>query len=219
MIYKDFACLIPLRGGSKGIPRKNLLEINERPLYWFVAEAAIKAGIKTYISTEDEEIKLNCQENFSAIEVIDRPNELAEDHVSTEDVIEHFIETNTNHNHIILLQATSPMTKSSDITSAIEKYLKNSNKPLISVVNKHSFIWSKEGKAVNYDPLHRPRRQDWSGIFVENGAIYIFSREHFLAHKSRCLRVSTLFEMSNYTSIELDTMEDIKMISNLMKEE
>ena len=65
--FKDFVVLIPLRGGSRGIPRKNLIKINNYPLYSYVAKAAIKAGVSTYISTEDAEIRENCIANFPTI--------------------------------------------------------------------------------------------------------------------------------------------------------
>ena len=215
-LYSQFLTLIPLRGGSKGIPRKNLRILMNKPLYAHVAESSLKAGIKTYISTEDQEIMANCQSNYPDIKILPRPIELATDTASTESVVNHFINNIANLNHIILLQATSPLTSSLDIHSAISKYLDNDCKPLLSVVNQHFFLWSKDGKAVNYDPLKRPRRQDWDGLYIENGAIYIFSKEYFLRHGSRCADGSTLYLMNTKTLFELDTKDDLEIISGFL---
>ena len=214
--FNEFSTLIPLRGGSKGIPRKNLMILKNKPLYSYVAESSLKAGIKTFISTEDQEIMTNCQSYYPDINILRRPNDLATDTASTESVVTHFLSSIENTNHIILLQATSPLTSSLDIQSAISKYLDNGCKPLVSVVNQHFFLWSKDGKALNYDPFQRPRRQEWEGLYIENGAIYIFSREYFLDNGSRCNDRSTLYLMQTQTLFELDTNDDLKIISALL---
>ena len=139
----DFVTLIPLRGGSKGIRRKNLKNINKKPLLYYVIRASLDAGIRTVISTEDSEIKTVCQSLFQNINVIDRPEELARDNSSTEDVIEHFLQIDSIVNNIILLQATSPLTSSNDIKEAINLYKTNTNKSLLSVTKSHQFIWDK----------------------------------------------------------------------------
>ena len=139
----DFVTLIPLRGGSKGIRRKNLKNINKKPLLYYVIRASLDAGIRTVISTEDSEIKTVCQSLFQNINVIDRPEELARDNSSTEDVIEHFLQIDSIVNNIILLQATSPLTSSNDIKKAINLYKANPNKSLLSVTQSHQFIWDK----------------------------------------------------------------------------
>ena len=214
--FNEFSTLIPLRGGSKGIPRKNLRILKNKPLYSYVAESSLKAGINTFISTEDKEIMNNCHTYYPNINILPRPLELATDTASTESVVSHFLSSVENTNHIILLQATSPLTSSLDIQSAISLYLDNGCKPLVSVVNQHFFLWSKEGKALNYNPFDRPRRQEWDGLYIENGAIYIFSREYFLNNGSRCNDSSTLYIMQTKTLFELDTYEDMQIISGLL---
>ena len=214
-----FAALIPLRGGSKGIRKKNLCMLNQAPLYHYVTSASIEAKLKTFISTEDPEIKENCKNNFRSVNIVDRPMALAQDHSSTEDVIKHFIEIEPSTKHIVLLQATSPLTKSKDITMAIKKYKQHSYIPLISVVHEHSFLWNEEGEPINYDPFKRPRRQDWKGNFRENGAIYIFSKEHFKQHKSRGALKCTLFQMQKSTLYEIDDLEDLAIVSSIQEKQ
>ena len=212
-----YVTLIPLRGGSKGIPRKNLKKINGKPLFYYVAQASLSAGLKTVISTEDSEIKKQSLKLFNNIIVIDRPNIYAQGNSSTEDVIEHYLSVDRKVENIILLQATSPITSANDIQKSIKLFEKNNYKPLVSVVNCHSFIWSKDGKPQNYEPLKRPRRQDWDGYYVENGAIYIFTRRHFENNRCRCSNKSTLYEMKSNSIFEIDDLDDLEVISCILK--
>ncbi len=213
----NFVSLIPLRGGSKGIPRKNLLQLNGSPLFAFTVKASLLAGLNTYMSSEDLEIKETCQTLFPSVEIIDRPSQLAQDSSSTEDVIKHFLEVESKYEHVVLLQATSPLTRAIDIEEAIAMYLNNSCIPLVSVVRKHSFFWDESGKPLNYKPQNRPRRQDWKGVLQENGAIYIFSREHFNKYKCRASHSCTLFEMQSKSAYEIDEMEDLNIVASIMK--
>tara|TARA_Y100001968_G_scaffold288085_1_gene290052 strand:- start:93 stop:782 length:690 start_codon:yes stop_codon:yes gene_type:complete len=215
---EEFVTLIPLRGGSKGIPRKNLKNLCGKPLFTYVVEASINSGLKTFISSEDNEIKEICKNLFKDLIIINRPNEIARDTSSTEEVIEHFLEVEKKCQHIILLQATSPLTTNDDINNAIKQYILNHKRPLISVVTEHSFIWDNNGKPLNYNPFKRPRRQDWDGINKENGAIYIFSRDHFKKHKCRANKQVTLFRMQNKTKYEIDELEDFKILSAILKQ-
>ena len=215
----EFVSLIPLRGGSKGIPRKNLKILSGKPLFSYVVEASINSGIRTVISTEDQEIKKLCKQLFKDSEVIDRPHEIATDTSTTEEVIEHFLKIEKDHKHIILLQATSPLTNSNDINGAINQYIKNEAIPLLSVVNEHCFIWDNYGKPINYDPFNRPRRQDWDGINIENGAIYIFSRHHFEKNKCRAGERVTLYKMNNKTKYEIDEIEDFEILSSILNQQ
>ena len=79
-----------------------------------------------------------------------------------------------------------------------------------------SFYWSNEGRPINYDPLKRPRRQDWDGVYKENGAIYIFSRTHFERYQCRAAEKCNLYKMSSKSSIEIDDLDDLEIVSNLM---
>ena len=153
---------------------------------------------------------------FPKVIVQERPKELASDHSSTEDVIHYFIDNN-DCDHIILLQATSPLTRSHQIISALDLYFKNDCRPLVSGTRQHCFLWNNDGNPINYRPTNRPRRQDWEGTFVENGAIYIFKKQEFLDFKTRCKEPCTLFEMDYLTSIELDSKSDWNLLEYLVK--
>tara|TARA_Y100001968_G_C19347290_1_gene712775 strand:- start:689 stop:1348 length:660 start_codon:yes stop_codon:yes gene_type:complete len=216
MSTSDFSSLIPLRGGSKGIPKKNIIMLKNKPLFWYVTNASVQSGIETYISTEDEAIKALALNYFDDINILDRPKEIALDTSTTEEVIEHFIKNNVTAKHIVLLQATSPLTTRKDIEEAIKTYLNNACKPLLSVVHEYSFLWNKQGQALNYNPIKRPRRQDWEGNYKENGAIYIFSRKHFEEYKCRLSDNCSLYLMRSKTSVEIDNEEDLEIVTSLM---
>jgi N-acylneuraminate cytidylyltransferase len=212
----NYIALLPLRGGSQGIPRKNILPFMEKPLFTWSANAAISAGIPLVISTDDSEIKSYIKKYTPTARVLERPKELATNTASTESVISHFLD-NTECDHIILLQATSPMTLSSHLTDAVKLYLKEGCKPLVSGTRQHTFHWSEDGTPINYDPRSRPRRQDWKGTFIENGAFYIFSRKDFEANLSRCAPPCTLYEMESLHSIEIDTQFDWLLLEMVAK--
>tara|TARA_B100001250_G_C19808396_1_gene794550 strand:+ start:2664 stop:3329 length:666 start_codon:yes stop_codon:yes gene_type:complete len=215
-MIEDFVVLIPLRGGSKGLSKKNLRLFNGKPLFTWCTNAALNANLKVIISTECQDIKDSVQKFCPKAIIQDRPLSLATDTSSTEDVIKFFIQE-YNYNNIILLQATSPLTLTSDIKLAIEYYKKCLYRPLVSGIRKHIFAWGDEGYSLNYDPMNRPRRQDWKGCFVENGAIYIFQRNDFELFNSRCPEPCTLFEMTKYTSVEIDSEEDLIYLESLNK--
>ena len=203
----NFAAICPLRGGSKGIPKKNIRNFNQKPLFWWVSTAIHKSNIKLYISTEDEEITSSVHKYTPYAEIIKRPNELATDTASTESVIAHALPY-IQQEHIILIQATSPLTNECHISEAIDLYFSNKCRPLITGTRSHHFIWSDDGMSINYNPQKRPRRQDWNGTFIENGAFYIFQKSNFLEYGTRCNPPCTLFTMGSDHSIEIDTEQD-----------
>ncbi|MCX6123832.1 MAG: acylneuraminate cytidylyltransferase family protein [Proteobacteria bacterium] len=209
--------LLPLRGGSRGIPGKNIRPFLNRPLFTWCATAAIDAGLRLIISTDDDSIRAAVRKHTPAAELLDRPDEFATDTASTEAVIAHALEV-IPCDHILLLQATSPLTTTRHLQEAIAAYVVGGCKPLLSGTRQHHFLWNIDGTPVNYNPSNRPRRQDWSGIFVENGAFYIFSRKDFETRNSRCPPPCTLYCMEQEHAIELDTLNDWFVLEQLAKE-
>jgi len=216
MCYQDFSILIPLRGGSKSIPRKNVKLMAGKPLCFWVIEAALKlSGSKVYVSTEDYQIRKLIEDAYPDLVVIDRPVDLSMDDTSTEAVVDHFLSCVDSH-HVILMQATSPLTCAADLQEAIALYLQNDEKSLITCVRKHQFVWSEDGIPLNYDPHQRPRRQDWNGCLVENGAFYIFSKRSFQERSCRCTPPATIYEMPAVHSVEIDEPNDWIIVESLL---
>lgn len=216
--------LIPARGGSKGIIKKNLKDVLGKPLIEHTFEAVKHSKLlnKTFVSTDDEDI-IKHTNKFNLIP-IERPKNIAADLSPMSDVIEHFI----NHSlkveyfedvNIVLLQPTSPLRDGNDIDKAILSYERSSANCLVSVrkskdpIHK-SFYLGKNGSLITiFDEkdAHK-RRQDLQKTFHPNGAIYIFSIKSFLHHREIPLNHSIPFYMDDLKSIDIDTLDDIKYL-------
>jgi len=216
---KKIVALIPLRGGSKSIPYKNIKKINKKPLAYWVCSAASKSKYidHVYISTEDKKIKKIVEKFGFGVTVIERPAKYAQDESSTESVMIHFSK-NINFDILVTLQATSPLTSEKDIDDAIERFFKEKSDSLLTGVVTKRFFWdTKKKKPINYNFLKRPRRQKFQGVFMENGAFYITKKEILKKYNNRLGGNISFFEMNEQTSVELDEPQDWKNVENLLK--
>lgn len=218
---KNFA-FIPVRGGSKSIPLKNIKKFCDMPLVYWTAKAANDCPqiSEVYISTDSEKISETVKSfQLEKIKIVGRSEETAKDSASTESAMLEFAE-NFLFDNIILIQATSPLLETSDLSGGLEKFFKGNYDSLLSAVRQKRFIWlENDGSAVaqNYNPQNRPRRQDWEGYFVENGAFYITSREKFLQSKCRISGRIGLYEMAEETYFEIDEPSDWLIMENLKR--
>lgn len=222
--YKTVA-FIPVRGGSKSIKLKNIKKLCGKPLVAWVAEAALKCKFidKVFICTDSEVIKATVNKYFQneeKIECIDRPKETATDTASTESVMLYFANTYNNFDNIILIQATSPLLTEIDLNNAITYYRDNKYDSMLSVVRQKRFVWSKSLNntylPLNYDYFKRPRRQEFDGFLVENGAFYITKRENLLESKCRLSGKIGIYEMEEYSYFEMDEISDWQIIENIL---
>jgi len=221
---------IPVRGGSKSIPLKNIKLINGKPLvYWTVKAACLCKYIdEVFIATDSDEIQAvveNFKNNdesdiFAKSKVIGRSGETATDTASTESAMIEFANKYTFDN-IVLIQATSPLLESSDLDKGFEVFAKNDTDSVISVVRQKRFNWQVDSNGfatpLNYDVFNRPRRQEFDGYFVENGAFYITSKNSLLSTKNRISGRIKAVEMKEDTFFEIDEPSDWIIIESLMK--
>jgi CMP-N-acetylneuraminic acid synthetase len=203
--------LIPLRGGSKGVLKKNIKMLNGKPLCAWVLEAASRATSidEVYVSTDCEEIIETVDSLNLAIKILKRPYELATDGSSTESVIVHFSKS-VEFDRLVTIQATSPLLKSVHLDEAIAKFGLDKLDSLLSVWRLRQFLWNEDGAPLNYDPLIRPRRQDFSGQIVENGAFYISTRKQIEKTLCRVGGKVGFYEMTETESVEIDELIDFK---------
>ncbi|SRR5574344_513127 len=202
---------IPARGGSKGIKNKNIIPINQKPLiYWSLLACENCPEIeKTFVSTDSEDIKNVVEKfGFKKVQIIQRSPETASDKATSESALIEFC-NNFEFDKVVFLQATSPLTTSNDLSGALKKIEEEKTNSLISVVNNYQFLWDKNKEPINYDLKNRPRRQDWDGYFVENGAFYISSRENILKSKCRISGKISFWQMPVKTLFEIDNIDDI----------
>lgn len=212
---------IPLRKNSKGILGKNKKKLLGRPLFsWVLTEAIFSNLDVVYIFTDDTDIIAYVQEHFkwtNKVIALERSMENAEDTSSTEDAILEFSKRiDHNYKSFCLLQATSPFTTRADINRALEKNSQPNIDSVLSVVNTHRFIWSKEGKSLNYDYEKRPRRQDFDGLLIENGAIYTTSKKALLASGNRLSGTISPIEMAEDSLTEIDSETDWQIAEQLL---
>lgn len=214
---------IPIRGGSKSIPLKNIKSINGKPLvYWTLLAAQNCPEIdEIYVATDSREISETVKGfDFNKVRVIGRSPENATDTASTESVMLEFA-MNHDFDDIILIQATSPMLTSKDLSKGVKEYKKEDVDSVLSVVRQKRFIWNSDGRYVkpgNYDIFSRPRRQEFEGFLVENGAFYITSRQLLLSSKCRISGRIAAVEMAEETYFEIDEPSDWIIVEHLMKQ-
>lgn len=209
--------IIPIRSGSKGIPHKNIKLFNKKPLIWWTLNALENSNVDKIIVASDDQHYLKIIEsfNFTKVNLFKRTQECSTDTATSESVLLEVISGLNLNDDIIFVQATSPLTTPKDFNKGIELYKEYDS--VLSGVKQQRFIWDKEGNPLNYDYKKRPRRQDWEGYFVENGAFYINSSDNILKHKNRLSGNIGLYEMDEFHYHEIDSIQDWVILENLQK--
>lgn len=213
---------IPARGGSKSIPLKNIKTFCGKPLiYWNLkALSEVEDVDAIYVSTDSLEIEAVVRGlGIDKVSVYKRSSENASDDATTESAILEFIkDENISPDSIfILAQATSPLTRAEDFMGAITQFKSSGSDSLLSCVRTKRFFWGDDGKPLNYDYENRPRRQDFKGTLMENGAFYISTVRNVLDSKNRISGKIDTYEMPEYTAIEIDEPEDWYVAETLMR--
>lgn len=218
---KSILAIIPARGGSKGVPRKNVKKLCGKPLIAWTIEEALKSKYidKLVVSTEDEEIAQISKEYGS--QVIKRPIELANDNSSVNDTVSsvlNFLKSNEGYEPslILLLQCTSPFRKARHIDEAIYKLSVSNAYSVVSVVKEENPIWwtkvIKENHYIeDYIEFDRKKykvRQDFPELYRLNGAIYIVKAEEFYKNSSLDVSNTIAYEMNKLDSIDIDNEID-----------
>lgn len=213
MAFQHIA-VIPLRAGSKSIPKKNLKPLLGRPLFDWALQAARASGVfeNVWIATDSEEVASLAGERGAAIYW--RSPESATATAPTESVLLEFLDAHPT-DVLTLIQATSPLTRPEHFREAAQLLQRGSLDSLVTVTRQHRFRWSAEGEALNYDPVHRPRRQDWPGELHENGAFYMTRSSILMSLKSRLGGRIGVYEMPPATAFEIDEPDDWIILEQL----
>lgn len=212
---------IPVRCGSKSIPFKNIKEFCGKPMvYWNLEALQNSTNIdKIFVATDCEEIKSVVNSfGFSKVEVYDRDPQNAVDTASTESVMLEFIgKQNFKANDLFfLVQATSPLTQTKDFDDAIKTLKNQKADSLLSCVRTKRFYWNEDGTPYNYDYKNRPRRQDFDGMLMENGAFYINTIANIKKDQNRLSGKVAIHEMEEFTAVEIDEEDDWLIAEKLM---
>jgi YrbI family 3-deoxy-D-manno-octulosonate 8-phosphate phosphatase len=218
--------VIPARGGSKGVPGKNLRRIGGRSLL-ARAVAAARGAVSVdivVVSTDDHEIAAEARR--CGAEVVIRPQELADDMATSESALAHALETlkagERRFDVVAFLQCTSPFTTSNDVDAVLAPVIENRADSSFSAVPFHGFLWSPSNSGasgVNHDyTIQRQRRQDRPTELLETGAVYAFTRSGFEAVGRRFFGHVEAVELDNRSAVEIDTLADLELAQRLAAE-
>jgi len=221
---KTFLAIIPARGGSKRLPRKNVLDLNGKPLIAYSIEAGLDSSYidKVVVTSDDDEV-LTISKKYGAV-TINRPDELASDAATTFDAIKHAVDNYEKYDYIVLLQPTSPLRDGDHIDKAIELLESKNADAVVSVCKMdHSPLWSN---TINdslsmtgflKDEVLNKRSQDLKEYYSLNGAIYICDTKKLLKEKSFFLKESIFaYKMDRKSSIDIDKEIDFKIAEYLL---
>ena len=215
--------IILARGGSKGIPRKNILEFSGHPLVaWSVMQAKKTKGIdEVYVSSDSDEI-LEIGQNYGA-KAIKRPEKYAGDNAKSEEAILHALEVlGSDQEIIIMLEPTAPLRNPNDFDECINMFREQKWDSCFSGAELQDFlIWRKDNKGqligVNHDYKKQSPRQLREPDFVENGAIYMFKPEIIKKYNNRFGGKIGIFPNKFWQSFEIDEPDDWKFVEMIFK--
>lgn len=215
----DVVAIIPARGGSKGVPRKNVRAFAGRPLIVHSIEQARCAACvsRTVVSTDDAEIAGAARD--AGAEVVVRPAGISGDQAPSEPALLHALDALARGGFrpgvVVFLQATSPVRDSADIDAAVALLRERGADCVVSATPSHDFLWSESGgvaSPLNYDPARRPRRQEMPPQFRENGSIYVMRAEGFRKAECRVFGRAAVYPMPAIKSFQIDSPEDFGLV-------
>jgi len=219
--------IIPARGKSKTVPKKNIKNLAGKPLISYTIEHASRSKYikKVIVSTDDEQIA-SVSQSYGA-QVVIRPPDLARDSSPIIDTIFHVaksLRVDNDFEIIVLLQPTSPLRKTTDIDNAIELFIKNDCTSVISVCDNRKLYWSlilKNGYLIPFlkKEYLAMRRQKLPKLFIPNGAIFISTLHDLYRKKSFYTGKVIPYIMPIERSIDIDTLVDFMLVENIAVQE
>ena len=223
----EVLAIIPARGGSKGIPRKNIKKLLGKPLVGLTIENCKNSAFicRTVVSTDDEEIARISKE-FGA-EVINRPSQISGDNAPSELALLHVLDNlAVNESYCpdltVLLQCTSPLILPEDIDWTIQSLLDNNADVAFAVTKSHQFLWTIDNMgnvtALNHDQSFRPMRQSINFQFSETGAIYVMKTNGLIKHKHRFFGKLSVHVIPENRSIDIDEPIDLNIAETFILE-
>ena len=221
---KKIVAFVPVRGGSKSIPLKNIKQLYGKPLLFWSLNVLEKTDCidEIIVATDSDDIeKVVLSFQFQKIKIYRRLPENATDTASTESVMLEYLKSNEtglgDDDIMVLVQVTSPLTQSVHFEEAIALYIEKKYDSMLTCVRQKRFLWNENGTPVNYHYQKRPRRQEFNGYLMENGAFYINRTGNIMRYKNRLSGKIGIYEMPEYTALELDEPNDWLIVEKLMQ--
>jgi len=219
--------VIPARGGSKGIPRKNILPLAGKPLIAYNIEQARRSRYisRLVVSTDHAEIAAVARQ-YGA-EVVWRPAEISGDTASSESALLHVLESLRQGERylpdiLVLLQCTSPLTLAEDMDGTVQALLDQDADSALAVIPFHYFLWrqaERDAVGINHDKRVRPLRQEREPQYLESGAVYAMRVDGFLRARHRFFGKTALYIMPAERRLEIDDPVDLQVAEVLLRQE
>ncbi len=217
--------IIPARGGSKGVPRKNILTAGGKPLIAWTIEAGLRAQCVTrLIVSSDDDAIIQVARQHACDVPFKRPAELATDAASSVDVVLHALQHCPDFDYVLLLQPTSPLRTAADIDGTFALLQQRQSASCVSVCPvEETPYWmyhvasSGAMKRVLEPPDHAHRRQDLPTVCMLNGAVYISSVPAFMAHRSFVTPETLAYVMPRERSFDVDTRDDFEAVAQRLE--
>jgi N-acylneuraminate cytidylyltransferase len=227
MPKRDILCVIPARGGSKGVPRKNLAVVGGLPLVARAVEEvrAATSVTRVVVSTDDDEIAAVARRHGA--EVVERPPDLAGDAASSESALLHALDAlerteGYSPELLVFVQCTAPLATATDVDGTVRALLDGGADSALAAAPTHSFLWRRgpDGAAVgvNHDPRARRRRQEREPEWVEAGSIYAMRVKGFRTARHRFFGRTVLHEIPRERLLEVDDPVDLRLADAALTE-
>ena len=225
MINKKILAIIPARGGSKGIPKKNIKELLGKPLIYYSIIEALKSKFIEKVVVSTDCIDIADVSRSVGAEVVMRPDSISGDKASSEEAIIHTLDIlklqdNYVPDIVVFIQCTSPLTLCEDIDGLIKKLISDKADSGLTVCKFYHFIWKNENGiavGINHNKAVRPMRQDRDPQFLENGALYVFKTIGFLQNRYRFFGKTIFYEMPTERNLEIDEPFDFFLAESYLK--
>lgn len=224
-LKKEIVAIIPARGGSKGIPKKNIHMIAGKPLLRHVLDQVLGTVLigKVIVSTDDNEIA--CVAMQAGADVVRRPSEISTDESSSEAALLHTLEYLVENEQyvpdiLVFMQCTSPLVLSEDIKAIIQVFMNTGADSALTVAPSHAFLWKQnaqgEAIAVNHDKRLRLRRQDLENEYVETGAVYVMDVAGFKKAKNRFFGKTVMYIIPEERALQIDSEHECDIAEFLL---
>jgi CMP-N-acetylneuraminic acid synthetase len=212
--------LVPMRHHSQRVPGKNYRPLSEKPLFHYILSTLLEVPeiAQIVVNTDSPEVIDGCRENFPAIQVIERPEQLRADEIAMNEILL-YDTAQVEADFYLQTHSTNPLLKAATVSRAIRTLLANTPAydSLFSVTRLQTRLWDQLGRAINHNPAILLQTQDLPPVYEENSCIYIFRRETLVSRRNRLGERPLMFEIDAAEAWDIDEILDFEITDFLMK--
>ena len=212
--------LVPMRHHSQRVPGKNYRPLSEKPLFHYILSTLLEVPeiAQIVVNTDSPEVIDGCRENFPAIQVIERPEQLRADEIAMNEILL-YDTAQVKADFYLQTHSTNPLLKAATVSRAIRTLLANTPAydSLFSVTRLQTRLWDQLGRAINHNPAILLQTQDLPPVYEENSCIYIFRRETLVSRRNRLGERPLMFEIDAAEAWDIDEILDFEITDFLMK--